>query len=355
MNLRRVWQIVRKDLELGPRSPILLWAIVMPVVATLLLQLVFGGLFAPQPRLAIVDLGSSEITLAYVRMEGIDVALLAGEEQLMADVEANRYDAGLILPAGFDEAVREGEKPPLQFFISGESLASNRIILSANTIGLIRIVEGASTAVDVEVVELGEGEALDVSQRLVPMVVIFALLIAGVLLTGTSLVEEKERRTLSALLVSPVRLSEVVAAKAVLGFALSVLMGVVILAMNSALGSSPLALVLSLLIAALMCVEVGLLYGAGSKDMKALYALFKGLNILLFAPVIFYLFPDWPQWVGKIFPTYWAINPVFEVTVNGRGLADVWFDLLVAFAICAALGVAVGALVGRMRRQVATG
>lgn len=346
---------MRKDLELGPRSPVLLWAIIMPIVATLLLQLVFGGLFAPQPRLAVVDLGSSEITRAYERMEGIDVALLDGEEQLKADVEANRYDAGLILPGGFDEAVREGKKPPLQFFVSGESLASNRIILSVNTIGLIRTVEGASTAVDVEVVELGAGEALTVSQRLVPMVVIFALLIAGILLTGTSLVEEKERGTLCALLVSPVRLSEVVAAKAVLGFALSLVMGAVILAMNNALGSSPLALVLSLLIAALMCVEVGLLYGAGSSDMKTLYALFKGLNILLFAPVVFYLFPDWPEWLGKIFPTYWAINPVFEVAVNGRGLADIWFDLVVALAICAALGVAVGALVGRMRRQVATG
>lgn len=355
MNPRRIWQILRKDLELGPRSPILLWAVVMPVVATLLLQLVFGGLFAPRPRLAIVDLGSSEITAAYQQMDGIDLELLDSWEQLEAQVEQNRYDAGLILPAGFDEAVRAGEKPPLQFFISGESLASNRIILSANTIDLIRTVEGASAAVDVEVVQLGEGRQLSVSQRLVPMVVIFALLIAGILLTGTSLVEEKEQKTLSAILVSPVKLSEVVVAKAILGLFLSLLMSVIILAMNRALGSSPLALVFSLVVAALMCVEVGLLYGAGSKDMKALYALFKGLNILLFAPVIFYLFPDWPQWVGRIFPTYWAIDPVFQVAVNGAGLSDVWFELVVAVAICVVLGAAVAALVRRMRRTLATG
>ncbi len=355
MNPRRVWQVLRKDLELGPRSPILLWAIVMPVVATLLLQLVFGGLFAPQPRLAIVDRGSSQITAAYQEMEGIDVELLNDEVQLKARVEENKYDAGLILPAGFDDAVRAGEKPLLEFFISGESLASNRIILSANTINLVRTVEGATAAVEVEVVQMGEAPQLSVAQRLVPMVVIFALLIAGVLLTGTSLVEEKERKTLSAILVSPVKLAEVVAAKAILGLVLSLLMGFIILAMNSALGSSPLALFVALLVAGLMCVEVGLLYGAGSRDMKTLYALFKGLNLLLFAPVVFFLFPDWPQWLGKIFPTYWAIDPVFEVAVNGAGLADVWMELVVALAICAVLGLGVAALVGRMRRQLAAG
>jgi len=316
---------------------------------------VFGGLFPPQPRLAIVDRGLSEITAAYRQMDGIDVELLDDEAQLKARVEQNQYDAGLILPAGFDEAVRAGQKPLLEFYVSGESLASNRIILSANTIDLVRTVEGDTAAVEVEVVQMGEAPQLSVAQRLVPMVVIFALLIAGVLLTGTSLVEEKERRTLSAMLVSPVKLSEVVAAKAILGLVLSLLMGFIILAMNSALGSSPLALFVALVVAALMCVEVGLLYGAGARDMKGLYALFKGLNLLLFAPVVFYLFPDWPQWLGKIFPTYWAIDPVFEVAVNGAGLSDVWVELVVALAICEVLALGVATLIRRMRTQLATG
>ena len=350
-----MWQILRKDLELGPRSPVFLWAVVVPVVATVLLQLVFGGLFAPQPRLAIVDLDSSEITAGFQKMDGIDLELLASEEELKAGVEENRYDAGLVLPAGFDDAVRAGQKPPLEFFISGESLASNRIILSATTIDLVRTVEGRAPVVDVEVVELGDGADLDISDRLVPLVVIFALLIAGVFLTGTSLVEEKERKTLSAILVSPVRLSEVLAAKAVLGLVLAVLMSVVTLALNGVLGSHPLALLLSLFVAGLMCVEVGLVYGAGAKDMKSLFALFKGLNIFLFAPVIFYLFPDWPRWVAKILPTYWVIDPVFEVSVNGAGLTDIWFELVIALAICAVLGVGVAAAVRRMQRQLATG
>jgi ABC-2 type transport system permease protein len=355
VNPRRVWQILRKDLELGPRSPVFLWTLVMPVVATILLQLVFGGLFAPQPRLAIVDFGSSEVTAAYQRMEGIEVTLLESEERLMAEVEANDYDAGLILSAGFDDDVRQGRMPALQFFLSGESLASDRIILALTTIDLVRALDGAAPPVEVEVVQVGAGAGLPISARLVPLVVIFALLIAGVFLPGTSLVEEKELKTLSAILVTPVKLSEVLAAKAVLGGALALLMSVVTLALNRALGSDPLALVLALLVAAAMCVEIGLLYGAAAKDMKALTALFKGLNIFLFAPVIFYLFPDWPRWPAMMLPTYWVIDPVFEVAVNGSGLAGVWFELVIATAICIVLAVVIGAAVRRMQRQVATG
>jgi len=106
--------------------------------------------------LAIVDRGLSEITAAYRQMDGIDVELLDDEAQLKARVEQNQYDAGLILPAGFDEAVRAGQKPLLEFYVSGESLASNRIILSANTIDLVRTVEGDTAAVEVEVVQMRE-------------------------------------------------------------------------------------------------------------------------------------------------------------------------------------------------------
>ncbi len=57
MNPHIAWRVLLKDLRLGPRSPILLWAIVFPVVGTLMVQIVFGSLFAPQPRLGIVDEG----------------------------------------------------------------------------------------------------------------------------------------------------------------------------------------------------------------------------------------------------------------------------------------------------------
>ena len=72
MNLRIAWQVLKKDLRLGPRSPILLWAIVFPLVGTFVIQIVFGSLFAPQPRLGIVDEGGSEVAVEMASVEGIE-------------------------------------------------------------------------------------------------------------------------------------------------------------------------------------------------------------------------------------------------------------------------------------------
>ena len=62
MNIVRAFKVMRKDLRLGPRSPIFLWAVLFPFLITLVIQVVFGSLFSPKPRLGIVDLGNSRVT-----------------------------------------------------------------------------------------------------------------------------------------------------------------------------------------------------------------------------------------------------------------------------------------------------
>ena len=61
MNASRTWQIMSKELRMGPRSPLFLYALILPVVLTFVIQGVFGSLFEPAPRLAIVDEGNSSI------------------------------------------------------------------------------------------------------------------------------------------------------------------------------------------------------------------------------------------------------------------------------------------------------
>ena len=93
----------------------------------------------------------------------------------------------------------------------------------------------------------------------------------------------------------------------------------------------------------------GVIYGTVAKDSKTLFTLMKTLNIFLLAPVIFYIFPDWPQWIAKIFPTYWLINPNFEIAVKNANLTDVGFELSIAIGICVLLVIPVVALKQRMQ------
>jgi ABC-2 type transport system permease protein len=352
VSLSRTLKVLKKDLQLGPRSPIFLWVLLLPLLITFVLQVTFGDLFDPQPRLGIVDADGSAVTSEVQQIEGIELVLLDDVEELKTLVESNDLDAGLVLPDRFDEDVRSGTRPPLEFYVGGESLASNRVILAVTTIDLIRQVEGKAPPVEVEVVSLGD-ELLPLAVRLVPFVVMYSLLIAAVFLPSFSIADEREKHTLDALVVTPTHLSEVVLAKGILGFGLAVAMAIATLWLNGALSVQAVALLVVLVVAAVLLVEIGLVYGTASKDVTGVFTLIKGTGFILLGPTVFYIFPDWPQWIAKLFPTYWVINPVYEVTINGAGLGTVWGELAIALVVIVVMILPIRFLIGRLETKLA--
>lgn len=336
MSIKRIFRILKKDFSVGPRKPFFIWALIMPFALTLLFQFAFGSLFEPKPRLGVVDLGDSEISAAVQKLEGFAVSILTETDRLFEMVENNDLDAGLVLSEGFDRALQAGEKPVLEFYISGESLASNRIIITVTTIEMIRELEGSEAPVKVETVYFGE-PGLPISIRLVPLIVFYALVMAGIWVPSSSLVEEKERGTLTAVLVTSARANEVLAAKWLLGFIFAVFLAAATLLLNQAFGPRPLEVMAVIVIAAALNAMIGLMIGIYSKTATMLFTLIKSLGMFLFIPVIFYLFPEWPQWIAKFFPLYWIIKPIWEVSVMGEPLTQVWFEMIVALAITLAL------------------
>ncbi len=345
MSLTNAWTVLRKDLQMGPRSPLLLWAVLLPVVITVVVRGIFGSLFAPEPRLGIVDEGGSAVAEAAHDLDGIRVVDVSSEDRLRAMVRGNDLDAGLVLPRGFDAAVRAGEQPPLQLVVGGESLASNRIVLAVTTLDLVRSVAGGPSPVDVRIIALGEA-SLDVTTRMLPILVTIAVAIAGAMVPAASLVEEKERQTLQAVLVTPLSMSEVLLAKGVLGVVLAIVTGLMTLALNGGFGQAPVALLAGIVVGAVMMAEIGLMLGAWAKDTNTLFTAWKGGGILLFYPAIFALVPSLPDWLARIGPTYYFLHPIYRVAVEGAGLGEVWTELVIGAGICVALAPLVP-LVGR--------
>jgi ABC-2 type transport system permease protein len=176
---------------------------------------------------------------------------------------------------------------------------------------------------------------------------------AGLFVPGSSLVEEKEQGTMMAMLVTPVRVGDVLVAKWALGTLFAAVMAIVTLALNSALGSNWLDVIVVVLVAGSLSAMIGITVGVFAKDSTVLFGVVKGMGIFLFAPSIFYIFPDWPQWIAKIFPLYWIIEPIWQVSVMGEPIGTVWFELAVAVTITLAMVPLVGFLARRMQSQMA--
>lgn len=341
----RTWQVLRKDLLLGPRSPLVLWALVLPVLLTLVFRGVFGGLFASEPRLGIVDLGRSVLVAQAQALDGIEVQVLDDPVRLRELVEAGDLDAGLVLTPGFDAAVRAGERPDLGLVVGGSSLASDRILLGVTALDLVRGLGDDDAPVEVEVVLLGEaGVPFDL--RMLPLIVMMSVAIAGGMIPAAGLVEEKEKGTLQAVLVTPTTMTEFLLAKGTLGWLLAVAAGIMTLAINGVLATAPAVTVLGVVLGAAMMAQLGLIAGSWAPDTNTLFAAWKLGGMLLVFPVIFFVWPDLPAWIARLGPTYWFLRPVYVAAVEGATLGEVWLDLVVATVLCLAL-LPLSALAGR--------
>lgn len=334
---RRITTMLGRELKLGPRSPVVLLAVVMPLVMTAVVAAVFGNLLQSQPRLGLYSPDRTAISDAAGATEGIRATDLASESDLRAEVAAHELDAGLILPEGFDAAVAAGARVTVTYLVSGDSLASDRAVLAAVVTGMIRDLTGDDEAVAVTVVTVGAEDYVPIGDRVIPLLVVYAVVVAALFVPAASMLDERVKGTINAVLVTPASIGEVLAAKAAFASVLSVLMGVVTLVINQAFSGEVAGIVLALALGTAMLVQLGLILGLWANDMNTLYTWIKAGGILVVLPGLLALFPTLPEWIARIAPTYYFLAPIYDLSVGGASLTDVLPTLAVGLAITVAL------------------
>lgn len=352
MSARQVAILLGKEARHSSRGTLFIFAVLMPVVISLLLAVLFGSLFSGRPRLAIADAGDSRLVSLAAAEPAIVARSYDDAEDLRAAVADGAADIGVVLPADFDAALQAGRPVEVTAYVWGESLASDRALLGMTIARLARDVVGQEVPIDITTVTLGEA-SLPLADRLLPFVILIAMIFGGTLLPASSLVEERQSGTLRAVAVTSSTVRDVVIAKALMGVAIALIMAVVTLVLNRALGGEPGLLVLVLLLGAILAAEFGILLGLVARDVTTLFATVKAIGLLLYAPALVTLFPGVPQWIGRLFPTYYIVTPVLALTQQGAGWADIAPDVAVLFALDVVLLAAVAVILRRARLSLA--
>ena len=351
MSLQRIWVLLRKEFALNSRTFVFLFALLTPIVMSLVVSVVFGNLFAGKPRLGIVDQGAPQTVDALTAADYITTSKWDSQDQLISAVRSGAVDAGLVLPAQFEDSIKIGQAVQLPIYVWGESLLRNRAILGATISDSIVKVSDRSLRVNLDAVVLGDGAEVSWTQRLLPFLVLMAVIIAGSFIPATSLITEKQKRTLSAVVTTPANLAEVFIAKGILGALLSVFVALAILFLNTALGTQPALLILVLFLGAVLAAAFGVLLGALIKDTNTLFATLKGMGILLYAPGLISMFPTLPQWIAGLFPTYYIVNPVIDISQKNASLTDILPQLAVLVVLIAIVVGVLGMIAGRLQQQ----
>ena len=138
---------------------------------------------------------------------------------------------------------------------------------------------------------------------------------------------------MEAIVISPASIGEIFIAKGILGIALSIVMGVAILILNHAFGSNTLLLIGVLTLGAIMAAEIGLICGVFIKDITTLFTIWKSGGIFLFGPALIYMFPQIPEWIAKVFPTYYALQPVVKLSLEGGDWSSIAVNVFILIGI----------------------
>lgn len=353
MNLRRVGVVFVKDLLFGSRSFVFVFALVMPLVLSLIFGLTFGSLFDDTSKLGIVVQGDSQLVTSLLATGAIDVIPFESEDALLQTLETGGVEVGLVLPEGFDAALQAGEVTTLDLYVWGQSLLSHRTIIGAVIAEQVANASGRDMPISINPVLVGAREALSWQQRLLPMVVLMSVVLGGLLVPAASMIDERQKRTLTALTTTPMTMSEVFMAKGVMGAMLSVFCGFATLTLNGGWGPNPALLFVVLALGGICAAAAGVMLGSRVKDLPTMMAVIKGTGLLLYAPALIMVFPEIPQWVARVFPTYYILQPVLDVSQRGAGLAEIGPDLVILLLITTALIVALSRTSSRLQTQVA--
>jgi len=333
MSHNRVLSMAKKDIILTTRESFFLYMIMMPIVATLVINAALGSVGASNPTLAVY--GDENVASLLISEQSVDATLFSSIEALQDAVMKGEYDAGLIA----------SQNPKLLF--SGKSLLNERAILWATASYALKESYGEPDTIAFDTRTLSE-EGLPLKVRLIPFLLILSAMIGG-LIISSSLIEEREQKTLDAVLVTPMTPFEVIMSKSLYGLFLGLVLGIIILVLNNSL-NSPLV-VLFLLFGTLFTVGLGLIAGVVMDNITDLIARMKIFQLFIQLPALIVLFPQIPQWLGKLVPTYYFINPILEITQNGAVWADVWWQ----WAILVVCDILILLLASRVLKKRMTG
>lgn len=333
MTLRHVWVLIRKEFRGSTSNFFIIYTVLVPLLMSFFLSAIFGTLFSEKPTVGVYSADASRLVDELATLEYVDSKQYDSADELQNAVERGAVDVGVIVPADFDTQLSQNQLVQLDYYVWGESEANHRATVSSALDNVIYKISDQQATLSVTPVEVGEGTDLGWQERLLPLIMVFVVVIGGMVVPASSLIDEREKRTIRALITSPITLPEVFLAKGVVGVVLSVIMGVVALIINQAFGSQPLALVFILTLGAIMSAEFGLLMGAFIKDMNTFFAVIKAIGLFLYAPAIVMLFPELPQWIARVFPMYYVIGPVSELTIENESWERILPDIGILFAL----------------------
>lgn len=330
----------------------LFWMFLFPVLLMIILGLVFGSSGEMRMKIGVVDLDGSPASRAIVQgivkaFEGTpEIEISTGTEEVeRAALKDGNRNGILIIPAGFGQAVTEGEKGEVTMIINRSELSTAQIA-SSTLRGIVgRISQGMSGAP--ELITVNEEAAQDVKDFeyidfMVPGILAMVVMFGGLAGYSLEIATYREKGILRRIKVSPLSLSTFLSSgiASVLIFTLlqtALLIAVGMLLFHLKIHGNYFCLALLVLVGALSFLSLGFLIASMTRNSRSAGMASQAIAMpMMFLSGIFFplqFVPSVLKVIAHCLPLYYLGDALREVMVDSAGLASVWLDLAVLMGV----------------------
>ncbi len=273
MHPRVIWAIMRKDFLDIWLNKSTLAGLLFPLIISMVWFLIGHLAGGANTDLLVYNPGNSPLAQVLVKaFPGAKVTQAGSEAVIQAAFGSNGakvkspFAMGLVLPAHFEQDLQTGSTPSLSLYLNGTSVnPQTEALLQATIINYARSVASPQPPVKISVAMINpptsNKAAVILGQAYTPLALLVSLMV-GTTFIPLLLLEEKEKKTIRMLMVSPASFSDILAAKllVVLVFQLAITSAALAI-LGGITGNVPLVL-LFVLLSAFFSLSLGLLFGS---------------------------------------------------------------------------------------------
>ena len=333
-NLYEVWIIASKDIVDALKNKLILSLMIGVAVMLLMPKAMRMMLVSPVTSVVVYDQGESQLTRDWEAGDQVQVQRVNSAQDLEDVVGETGFspgtEFGLKIPANFDLTLAAGGQPELEGYVSWANRGKAEGFKTEFE-GQIEAALGRAVNINLEGNIVYPHTSSTVWLLMVTVIPVTVILMMGINLVPSLLFEEKETKTMEALLVSPASISQVVVGKALAGLFYSIASASVVLIINwQGVVHWDVALLFMLMIG-VFGVGVGLVLGSyfeHQKDMVGLSMILLMVFIgAMIADMVGLEVPAAVEWVLTWVPSVALADVLRYVFLENVSWTDVWLKM----------------------------
>lgn len=352
MNGSMLIALLRKDLVLYFSNRFFALVTILALVAYAAIYFAMPDTVDETLEMAIFAPNLPQELLAELEEAGVILTEMSDAAALRDAIIAGDYEVGVVLPNNFVQDVALSQDVTINLYFAANLPEEFKELYRVFFEEIGFTLSGRALNINAHEEILGtdrSGEQIPYRDRMLPLFAIFVLMMEMMGLASL-IASEVTSGTITALLVTPLRVEGLFLAKGIFGVGLAFTQAAVLMAVTGGLQQETWLILTILLLGSLLVTGIGFLIASVTKDMMSVMGwgilTIMAMSLPAFTVLIPGLTTDWV----KIIPSYYLINVVTQVVNYGWGWAEAGRDMLILLAL-ALLFFALGVVVLRRKFQ----